>query len=83
VKIEFDGIEQRTVRVPLEADNISNLRVGDENLLYLRSGAFYYGREPGLKPTVMSYSIKEREAKPVAEEVADWSATSDGKHVLE
>jgi tricorn protease len=82
VKIEFDGIEQRTVRVPLEADNISNLRVGDENLLYLRSGAFYYGREPGLKPTVMSYSIKEREAKPVAEEVTDWSATSDGKHVL-
>jgi tricorn protease len=30
----------------------------------------------------MSYSIKEREAKPVAEEVSDWSATSDGKHVL-
>jgi tricorn protease len=82
VRIEFDGIEHRTIRVPLEADNISNLRVGDENLLYLRSGAFYYGREPGIKPAVMSYSIKEREAKPVAEEVTDWSATSDGKHVL-
>lgn len=82
VRIEFDGIEQRTIRVPLEADNISNLRVGDENLLYLRSGAFYYGREAGIKPAVMSYSIKEREAKPVAEEVTDWSATSDGKHVL-
>jgi tricorn protease len=82
VRIEFDGIEHRTIRVPLEADNISNLRVGDENLLYLRSGAFYYGREAGIKPAVMSYSIKEREAKPVAEEVTDWSATSDGKHVL-
>jgi tricorn protease len=82
VRIEFDGIEHRTIRVPLEADNISNLRVGDENLLYLRSGAFYYGREAGIKPAVMSYSIKEREAKPVAEEVSDWSATSDGKHVL-
>jgi tricorn protease len=82
VKIEFDGIERRTVRIPLEADNIANLRVGDENLLYLRSGAFYYGREPGIKPTVMSYSIKEREAKPVADDVTEWSATSDGKHVL-
>jgi len=82
VKIEFDGIEHRTIRIPLEADNISNLRVGDENLLYLRSGAFYYGREPGIKPTVMSYSIKEREAKPVAEDVTEWSATADGKHVL-
>jgi tricorn protease len=82
VKIEFDGIEHRTVRIPLEADNIGNLRVGDENLLYLRSGPFYYGREPGIKPAVMSYSIKEREAKPVVEDVTDWSATSDGKHVL-
>jgi tricorn protease len=82
VRIEFDGIEHRTIRVPLEADNISNLRVGEDNLLYLRSGAFYYGREAGIKPAVMSYSIKEREAKSVAEEVTDWSATSDGKHVL-
>jgi tricorn protease len=82
VKIEFDGIEGRSVRVPLEADNIGNLRVGDENLLYLRSGAFFYGREPGIKPTVMSYSIKEREAKPVADDLTEWSATADGKHVL-
>jgi tricorn protease len=82
IKVDFDGIENRTIRIPLEADNISNLRVGEENLLYLRSGAFYYGREPGIKPTVMSYSIKEREAKPVAEDVTEWSATADGKHVL-
>ena len=35
-----------------------------------------------VKPTVMAYSIKDREAKPVAEDVTDWSATADGKHVL-
>ena len=33
-------------------------------------------------PAVMSYSIKDREAKPVAEDVTEWSATADGKHVL-
>jgi tricorn protease len=82
VRIEFDGIEHRAIRVPLEADNISGLQAGEEDLLYLRSGPFYYGREPGIKPAVMAYSIKEREAKPVAEDVVDWSATSDGKHVL-
>jgi tricorn protease len=82
VKIEFDGIEQRAIRVPLEADNLSGLQVGDEDLLYLRSGPFYYGREPATKPTVMAYSIKDREAKTVAEDVADWSATANGKHVL-
>ncbi|HEY2676517.1 MAG TPA: S41 family peptidase [Steroidobacteraceae bacterium] len=82
VKIEFDGIEQRTIRVPLEPDDISNLQAGDESLLYLRSGPSYYGRESSVKPTVMAYSIKEREAKPVAEDVTDWSATANGKHVL-
>lgn len=82
VKIEFDGIMRRVIRVPLEADNLSNLRVGEESLLYQRNGGFYYGREPGTKPTVMAYSIKDREAKPVVEDVASWSATADGKHVL-
>lgn len=82
VKIEFDGIELRAIRVPIEPDDITNLQVGDETLLYLRTGPFYYGRESSVKPTVMAYSIKEREAKPVAEDVIDWSATANGKHVL-
>ena len=82
MKIDFDGIEQRAIRVPLEADNLSNLAVGDDSLLYQHSGPFYYGRDSNLKPTVMAYSIKDREAKPVAEDVTSWSATADGKHVL-
>jgi tricorn protease len=82
IKIEFDGIEQRAIRVPLEADDLSDLKVGDETLLYQRSGPFYYGRESSIKPSVMAYSIKDREAKAVAEDVTAWSATADGKHVL-
>jgi tricorn protease len=82
VTIDFDGIVDRAIRVPLEADNLSDLKVGDEYLLYLRSGPYYYGRDPSLKPTVMAYSIKDREAKTVAEDVTAWSATADGKHVL-
>src|ERR1700722_15594178 len=82
MKIEFEGIEQRAIRVPLEADNLTDLEVGDENLLYQRSGPLYYGRESSLKPTVMTYSSKDREAKAVAEDVTEWSATADGKHVL-
>ncbi len=82
IKIEFEGIERRAIRVPLEADNLSNLEIGDESLLYQRSGPSYYGRESGVKASVMAYSIKDREAKPVAEDVTAWSATADGKHVL-
>jgi tricorn protease len=82
VKIEFDGIMQRVIRVPVDPDNYSGLVVGDENLLYERSAASYYGREAEVKPVVMAYSIKEREAKPVVEDVMEWSVTADGKHVL-
>ncbi len=82
LQIDFPGIEQRAIRVPLEADNLSGLLAGDEDLLYLRSGPAYYGREPAIRPTVMAYSIKDREAKAVAEDVTDWSATANGKHVL-
>jgi tricorn protease len=82
MKIEFEGIEQRAIRVPLEADDLTHLEAGDEALLYQRSGPFYFGRESGVKPTVMAYSIKDREAKSVAEDVTAWSATADGKHVL-
>ena len=82
VKIDFDGIVQRVIRVPLDADNLSELHATADTLLYQRSGGFYYGRESGVKPSVMAYSIKDREAKTVAEDVASWSATADGKHVL-
>jgi tricorn protease len=82
VKIDFDGILGRTIRVPIEADNLSELKVSEENLFYQRNGPFYYGREAPIKPSVVAYSIKEREAKPVAEDVTDWSLTADGKHVL-
>jgi tricorn protease len=82
VKIDFDGIEQRAIRIPVEADNLSNLSVGEESLLYQRGGAFYYGRDSSPKNTVMAYSIKDREARPVVEDVTSWSATADGGHVL-
>jgi tricorn protease len=82
VTIDFDGIMGRVIRVPVEADNLSDLRAGEDMLLYQRNGAFYYGRDAEVKTSVMSYSIKDREAKTVAEDVTAWSATADGKHVL-
>jgi tricorn protease len=82
VTIDFNGIAERVIRVPVDADNLSDLRAGDETLLYQRNGAFYYGRDSGVKTSVLSYSIKDREAKTVAEDVTAWSATADGKYVL-
>ena len=82
VRIDFNGIVGRAIRVPLEADNLSDLHVTEDSLVYQLNGPSYYGREAAQKPTVMSYSIKEREAKAVIEDVTDWSLTADGRHLL-
>jgi tricorn protease len=82
VKIDFDRIAERAIRVPLEADNLSELHATDENLIYQQNGPFYYGREGLVKSKIMAYSIKDREAKPVVDDVTEWSLTADGKHVL-
>ena len=82
VKIDFDGLIERAIRIPMEPDDLSDLHVSDEHLIYQHNGPFYYGREAPVKASVMAYSIKEREAKTVVEDVTEWSLTADGKHVL-
>jgi tricorn protease len=81
-RIDFDGIEGRVIRVPVDADNLSELTVGEDDLLFLRSGPYYYGRPSSTKSSVIAYDIKERDTKTVVDDVASWSATADGKHVL-
>jgi tricorn protease len=82
VKIDFNDIVQRAIRVPLEADDLSDLHVTDDSLVYQRNGPYYYGRDTVVKPSIVAYSIKDRETKTVMEDVSDWSLTADGKHVL-
>jgi tricorn protease len=82
VKIDFNGLALRAIRVPMEADDLSDLHVTDDSLIYQRNGPVYYGREAAQKPCVVAYSIKDREAKTVIEDVTGWSLTADGRHVL-
>ena len=81
-RIDFDGIVGRAIRVPVEADNLSDLNVSDDNLVFQRNGAYYYGRDPALKSSVVAYSIKDRESKTWIDDVTEWSLTADGRHVL-
>lgn len=80
--IDFDGLAGRAVRVPLEADNYANLQAGDGVLFFARSGPFYYGRQSDTGPSVMSYSLEERELKTVAEGVGGYTLSHDGEHLL-
>lgn len=81
-RIDYRGIAQRVIRVPLEADNLSALHAGEDVLVYQQNGPGYYGRDAAGRSKVMAYSLKSHEAKTVAEDVADWSVSRDGRHVL-
>ncbi len=82
VTIEFDGIVTRAIRVPIDVDNYDGLAVTADTVLARRVDAPYYGRDGAVKPSLIAWSIKDRKATTLAENVDAWSVTGDGKQVL-
>ncbi len=82
VQIDFDGIESRVARVPLEAGNYNGLAANKENLFYGKSGAFYYGRESDVKPSLWAFNLKDRKPSMIAEGVGGGRLSSDGQKLV-
>ncbi|WP_233578171.1 S41 family peptidase [Tautonia sociabilis] len=82
IVIDFDGLASRVARVPVPADNYSGLTAVDGHLLYLRSSAFYYGREPEDPTALVVFSIEDREATDLATGVDGYALSIDGQKVL-
>ena len=80
--IDFDGLAQRLIHVPIGADNIDALVVTPKELVYRVSDAPYYGREGASKPTVMAWSLKDRKASKVLEGADDFDVSADGSTLL-
>ena len=82
LKIDFDGIETRVARVPLEADNIGGLTATKDYLLYQVFGGFYYGRDNDRKTALKVYTLAERKDTTIATDVNGYELSQDGKKVL-
>jgi tricorn protease len=82
ITIDFDGLEDRVTRVPLEPDNYSNLTVTKDYLVYTRLGSFYYGRESYPSTALLIYSLKDRKETTLAEKVDDFAISDDGSKAL-
>jgi len=82
VSIDFEGIDQRVIRVPIEADNIAGIALTDTHLLYVTTGPFYYGRQSDVATTLRAFDLEKRETEAVAEDVADLALSADGSFVL-
>ncbi len=70
------------VRVPVESDNIGGLEAIEDHLLYVERGGFYYGRESDVKPSIMIFSIKDREESVLAADAGGYAVSQDGKKLL-
>ncbi|GMU64440.1 MAG: tricorn protease [Acidobacteriota bacterium] len=82
VRIDFDGLGDRVVAVPIEADNLDGLAATGKALVYSVSGAPYYGRASESKTRLVHFDLEERKAETIAEEVGGWAISRDGAKVL-
>jgi tricorn protease len=82
LSIDFDGIDQRTARAPIPAQNIGGLVATKDALLYTRVGNSYYGREPETRPALMIFTLKDRKEQVLFDNVNGWDSSEDGSKVL-
>ncbi|MCI0693789.1 PDZ domain-containing protein [candidate division KSB1 bacterium] len=82
VNIDFDGIETRVVKLPVEAGNVGPLCAVKGKVVFARypaSGAAKPGEPSG---TLVYYDLKEREDKTVISGIDTYDLSADGKKVI-
>lgn len=82
LEIDFEGLAERVVRVPVEADNYDGLSASDAALFVVRSGDPYYGRESERKSDLLAFDLEERELETLAEDVRGYALSHDGSKLL-
>ncbi|HYN82510.1 MAG TPA: S41 family peptidase [Gemmatimonadaceae bacterium] len=82
MRIDFDGIEGRVVRVPIEADNIRDLYVANGQIIYVVQPAGYYGRTGERKPTINMFTLKDRKNQVVLDNAPNYAFSADRKKVM-
>ncbi len=80
--IDFDGLDQRVARVPLDASNYYNLYVKSDALLYGVAPEGYYGRPAPTKATLHIFAFKDRKETTLVDDIGGFVLSHDGSKVL-
>ncbi|AKS41889.1 S41 family peptidase [Wenzhouxiangella marina] len=80
--IDFDGLAQRLIRLPVDAGNYWSLSVVEGGVLFMEGSAFYYGRAPESQPKLRFFKFEDQEVVdfPNGRQFTDLSL--DGKRLL-
>ena len=68
-RVDFEGLGARVTRVPVEADNYHGVVAVKGALLYVKSDAPFYGREPAREDDARLLPFKDRKESTLAEGV--------------
>lgn len=79
VKIDFDGFEQRIVKMPFDAGGFGTLSCVKGKLVFLRYAS---AGESSSSSKLLYYDLKEREEKTVISEIGSYRLSADGKKVI-
>ena len=82
IAIDFDGLAQRVVRLPLPFDNYVGLSGANDGVFVIRSGPQYYGRGSSVQPALRRFTFEDRETETIADGIGGYAVSRDGQKVL-
>lgn len=82
IKIDFDGFEQRVVKLPVELGNTGPLHAVKGKVVYVRYPATGAAKPDVPSGTLLYYDLKKREEKTVISGIDTYDLSADGKKVL-
>ncbi len=88
VRIDFEGIEYRILDLPVPAGDLSNLQVGEANVLYYLRAATDPAPPPGPgagggpRARLHRFDLVKRQDESLLENVRDYRISADGKKLL-
>jgi tricorn protease len=84
VKIDIDGILQRTLSLPIPAKNYANLRAGKSGILFLAEAPAVVTEDDQQNPnlTIQKFDLSKRKVDKFIESVNDFTVSFDGEKLL-
>ncbi len=82
LKIDFDGIESRVVRLPITSENYASLSCAGDFLYFVQTPARFYGRESSGVSKLCSFDLKNLKEETFLEDVSGYALSADGKKLM-
>jgi tricorn protease len=84
VKIDFEGISQRILSLPIPAENYVNMLGGKSGILFLAEGPMVFTEENYGKPnlTLQKFDLSKRKVDKWVEDVSDFTISENGDKIL-